>query len=289
LWTLAFQLKGTMSPMGRTSPSWSPLALYLKRMLEPIEMNEPSLPVADHRRPSTVVGICVVAALIGVIACFGLVSINWAKRAAAESSCNGHVTKIALALGEYRLAHGRWPPAIVRDRNGRAMHSWRVLILPELGYHELHQKYDFDEPWNSGNNLQLLANRPTVYGCPNCQGGTTTSYFLLASAAQRVLVVPDSIPGDAGRVPGSQKRMMEVVVCEHNNTRVRWTEPQEPIYIETPKLLATSDGCDPHGTAVGTIDGGCYRGVELELATTVGKPAVSKQKTTSKINARLRP
>ena len=39
-----------------------------------------------------------------------------------------------------------WPPAYLADRDGKPMHSWRVLILPFLEQQELYRAYHFDEP-----------------------------------------------------------------------------------------------------------------------------------------------
>jgi hypothetical protein len=44
-------------------------------------------------------------------------------------------------------------------------HSWRVYILPYLGYQSLFDKYDFNEPWNGANNCKLQAEMPREYEC----------------------------------------------------------------------------------------------------------------------------
>ncbi len=41
--------------------------------------------------------------------------------------------------------------------------SWRVRILPALGYQELFDRFRLDEPWNSPNNLKLLPLMPKVF------------------------------------------------------------------------------------------------------------------------------
>ena len=55
----------------------------------------------------------------------------------------------------------------VADATGRPMHSWRVLILPFLEQQSLYEQYDFREPWDGPNNIQLLGNMPDVFSCPS--------------------------------------------------------------------------------------------------------------------------
>src|SRR6516165_8146874 len=43
------------------------------------------------------------------------------------------------------------------------MHSWRVLILPFLGQHEVYNAYVFDEPWNGPNNRKLAGKIGNIY------------------------------------------------------------------------------------------------------------------------------
>ena len=41
--------------------------------------------------------------------------------------------------------------------------SWRVYILPTLGYKELYDQFKLDEPWDSPNNKKLLEKMPAEY------------------------------------------------------------------------------------------------------------------------------
>jgi hypothetical protein len=75
----------------------------------------------------------------------------------------GGLRQIGLALTMYHQQNGCYPPAYLADNEGRPMHSWRVLILPQLGEIELYEQYRFSEPWDGPNNRLLLARRPAVY------------------------------------------------------------------------------------------------------------------------------
>lgn len=81
------------------------------------------------------------------------------------------------------------PPAFTVDDKGNALHSWRVLILPQLGRKDLYDKIKLDEPWNSDHNKQFHAEDLPVFRYPNSPAATPgmTSY---------VVAVGDELPFD---------------------------------------------------------------------------------------------
>jgi hypothetical protein len=87
------------------------------------------------------------------------------------------VGAIALAMLIYERDHGTLPPAYSVDEAGRPLHSWRVLLLPYLGHQTLQDKIRLDEPWDSPNNLPLLAEMPDVYSSVGDAADSTTTRF----------------------------------------------------------------------------------------------------------------
>jgi hypothetical protein len=83
-----------------------------------------------------------------------------------KSQCRSHLIRIAQALKQYEAEHGTLPPAFIADANGKPMHSWRVLILPQLGEHGIYDRYHFNEPWDGPNNSMLVSQMPEVFACP---------------------------------------------------------------------------------------------------------------------------
>src|SRR5207248_4615898 len=49
-------------------------------------------------------------------------------------------------------------------KDGKALYSWRVLLLPFMEEKELYEQFRLDEPWDSPHNRPLLARMPLVYG-----------------------------------------------------------------------------------------------------------------------------
>ena len=68
-----------------------------------------------------------------------------------------------MAVANYHETYGCFPPAYVADRDGKPMHSWRVLILPFLEQQELYNAYNFAEPWNGPNNRKLAGRVGNIY------------------------------------------------------------------------------------------------------------------------------
>ena len=67
---------------------------------------------------------------------------------------------------QYRAIYGRFPVddvASLFDANGNPYLSWRVYILPFIGYTSLFQQFDLTAPWNSPQNLPLLNQMPDVF------------------------------------------------------------------------------------------------------------------------------
>jgi hypothetical protein len=104
-----------------------------------------------------------------------------AREAARRQLCSNNLKQIGLAFESYYDVHHQLPPACIVDVEGRPIHSWRVAILPYLGYQELYNRYRFDEPWDGPNNRQLAKEVPEIYRCPsdaNLPVGCT-NYFLV--------------------------------------------------------------------------------------------------------------
>src|SRR5262249_36238094 len=70
---------------------------------------------------------------------------------------------LGLAMNGFALKHdNRFPPAAIR-KDGKALLSWRVAILPYLDQEALYKKFHLDEPWDSPHNRELLKEIPSLY------------------------------------------------------------------------------------------------------------------------------
>ena len=85
--------------------------------------------------------------------------------------------QIGLALAAYHHDHGRFPPQAVYSPEGRALYSWRVLILPYLERKDLYDEFDLNEAWDGPHNRKLLAERPAVFDPADIAVDSTLTYF----------------------------------------------------------------------------------------------------------------
>jgi Protein of unknown function (DUF1559) len=89
------------------------------------------------------------------------------REASARSASLNNFKQIALAMNSYAENNGdRLPPTASRDKDGRPLLSWRVLLLPYVEEGNLYKQFHLDEPWDSPHNLTLLPRRPRVYSVP---------------------------------------------------------------------------------------------------------------------------
>jgi hypothetical protein len=92
-----------------------------------------------------------------------------------------NLTRIGQALEAYRSANGAYPGSAMLTTTGQPMLSWRVALLPYLGYQALYDQFHLDEPWSSPHNRSLLAQIPAVYQSPE-RFDTNTNYLVPTGA-----------------------------------------------------------------------------------------------------------
>ncbi len=191
-------------------------------------------PARSSAGPTLIVVLAVVCVVVvgcgGILLALLLPAVQAAREAARRAQCSNNLKQISLALLNYESVHGCFPPAYFADKDGRPMHSWRVMILPYLEQQGLYQQYRFDEPWDGPNNRALAARMPSVFRCPSDSGAsaTETDYAVIVS------------PGD-GRGPktvfdGATSANMShitdgtsntIMVVEAAGARINWMEPRD--------------------------------------------------------------
>ncbi len=110
--------------------------------------------------------VSITAAFLFAVLAFLLPASQYSRIPSVRNSCLNNLKNITLALENYAVDHGSYPPAYLVDEDGKPMHSWRVLLLPYLEQQDLYDAYSFDEPWDGPNNRQLWKHMPDVYCCP---------------------------------------------------------------------------------------------------------------------------
>jgi hypothetical protein len=186
------------------------------------------LAIGVARRSWLLWGSLVILSLVGSMA-WSLSLREAVHEAARRITCGNQLKQIAIVLHSYRQANGCFPPAYIADKNGKPMHSWRVLILPYLGYGALCKAYDFTEPWDGAKNKKLLTACPQLYQCPsdpnaNASGATKTSYVAVLGRNAAWVGEKSRKLGPVD-FPGSPSNT--IMVVEVANSGISWMEPRD--------------------------------------------------------------
>jgi hypothetical protein len=154
-----------------------------------------------------------------------------AVAASAERSAADRYRKLGLALHNYESSHGHLPPAVVRDRSGRPLRSWRVEILPYLNATEQlqYRRLKLDEPWDSPHNRPLLETPPPVFADADVPAGRT-----------RVQAVVGP-----GTVFGSEKPVGLRQITDGTSNTVLVVEAADPVHWAEPKDHVHAPGMAP--------------------------------------------
>lgn len=149
-----------------------------------------------------------------------------AREAARNSQCRGNYGQLCLALHNYHETYKCLPPAYIADANGKPMHSWRVLLLPFLGGHEIYKQYDFREPWDGPNNRKLgdKMNHHT-WQCPSGSnfGENSMTNYVAVVGPQTAFPGGRSITFDDFR-DGLENT---ILLVEITNSNIHWMEPRD--------------------------------------------------------------
>lgn len=163
----------------------------------------------------------------------------------STESTSQNLKQLGLGLHNFNDTFSRFPvfeyPISSFDASGKPYLSWRVYLLPYLGYSNLYNQFRFNEPWNSPNNLPLLNQMPELFRSP---GDASTSH----TTRMQVLTGPDALFGRDfinGRQVGPRLQSIidgtsnTIMVAEVGTDRaVPWTAPDDVIFDAANPLAA---------------------------------------------------
>ena len=177
--------------------------------------------------------------LVLVVIMLLLPGVGRARPAARRMQCANNLAQIEKALFQYHEKHGCFPPAYIADKNGRPMHSWRVLILPFLDQEALYKQYHFDEPWDGPNNRKLHSIPMPIYRCPSDGpvSQTMSSYVAVVGAGT-------AWPGatSAKLADFSDGANQTIMLVEMVNSGIHWMEPKDLDFAKMPMAINAKSG-----------------------------------------------
>ena len=201
---------------------------------------------------------------VGIVAGMLLPAVQKVREAANRSSSMNNMKMLGLALYNYEASMGSLPPAVVTDKNGKPLYSWRVLILPYIEQDAVYRAWKLDEPWDSPNNRRLSDLVIKTF-CEPTEPPTNKTHY-------RVFLGNGALfnTGLAGNRVGGGTRIAEIVDGTSNTimiaqTRdsVPWAAPDEITY--DPKKPLPALGLTGAGTFLATFADGSVRGLKTTI------------------------
>jgi hypothetical protein len=159
---------------------------------------------------------------------------------------------IALTMHEFVSQFGLFPPAAVISKDGKALLSWRVLILPYLGEDKLFREFKLDEPWDGPHNRKLLSRMPAVYAAPKKTKDPSTTVYQVFTGKDTVFEGPRGL-----RIADISDGTSNTIMLVEAVQAVPWTKPADLLY-DAKKPLPALGGVFPDGFHYALADGSVH-------------------------------
>jgi prepilin-type N-terminal cleavage/methylation domain-containing protein len=123
----------------------------------------------------TLVELLVVIAIIGVLVALLLPAVQAAREAARRSMCANNLSQMSLALHNYEMAHGVYPPGTVNatgpitnsNLTTGYHHNWVVQILPYIEQQNAWNSLDKQLSIYHAKNAPVTGSMPKWMACPS--------------------------------------------------------------------------------------------------------------------------
>lgn len=236
---------------------------------KPVTVVRPAVETDENReeRSNNATGLAMLLLLAGVVffvSVGSLIYVVVVPQAAQRRIDTVHqrtrqrLEKIGQALQAYAETHGSYPPAFTTDAAGKPMHSWRVLILPQLGYPELYSRYDFTDAWNGPTNQFLMYEMPVEYASATDETAINNneSSFYVITGKGSPFPKDQTVRVDQIRDEKSET----VLVAETRAFGFSWLEPRDIALSELELQINATPGksfssASPMGPQVLTANG----------------------------------
>jgi CHAT domain-containing protein len=160
-------------------------------------------------------------------------------RSAARESIQRNNMKQVLLSWKNTEESTNIPIQDITDKKANSLLSWRVSLLPNLGYEALFKKFRLNESWDSPHNRALISQMPPVYAFPSEPNVKQETYL-------QALNGPGTILGDKVFTHNLQDGMSNTVLLTYARKPVIWTKPDDFVVPETnimAELKLDTEGC----------------------------------------------
>jgi hypothetical protein len=170
------------------------------------------------------------------------------------ASAQNNLKQIVLAIINSADTNRGAMPSNSRTKDGKALLSWRVAILPYLEQVELYKQFKLDEPWDSDNNKKLIEKMPKLYAPIRVKAKEGETFYQVFSGPQTL-----HDPKRPARYPASiADGTSNTGLVFEAGEPVIWTKPEDLVY-DPKKPLPRLGGLFDGQSHVGMCDGAVMR------------------------------
>lgn len=171
------------------------------------------------------VGLVAAVGMIGILIALLLPAVQAAREAARRMQASNNLKQLGLAVQNYHDVYNAFPPAVVRDENGKPLYSGRVLLLPFLVSDGRDHAFDKNQAWDSPANMPISQTDLRVFTDPSAPKRTPGQTDFLFVVGKGTIFDP----------PPTGSRMMSITdgasntICmiEVKNSGIHWAEPRD--------------------------------------------------------------
>lgn len=147
------------------------------------------------------------------------------------------IRKVAIAFHQYHNDYHQLPALSIRSKNGLPLLSWRVTLLPFLGYDELYRQFRLDEPWSSDHNIKLLSQAPDCYLPVHHRNLVGHTHLVALTGSGSIYSEPKMTLREASLGDG----LGETAMLGESARLIPWTKPDDEDFspdLVPPSLMA---------------------------------------------------
>ena len=183
---------------------------------------------------------------------FLLPELRGSREAAMRVQTMNNLKQWALGMLMYASANnGHLPPPAIYGKDGKALLSRRVALLPYMEQEALYKEFHLDEPWDSEHNKTLIEKMPPFLRDPHePENSTNASYFMPTGKG--------TIGGnkDGVKVQNITDGTPNTIMLVEAKRDIPWTKPEDiEIDPDESKPLPKFGGHMPVGFAATFCDG----------------------------------
>lgn len=171
------------------------------------------------------VGLVSAVCVIGILIALLLPAVQAAREAARRMQASNHLRQLGLAVLNYHDTYNAFPPAVVKDSNGKSLYSGRVLLLPFMEQKALYDAFDKDQAWDSPANSAITKTDLMVFIDPSAAKRTPGQTDFLFVVGKGTIFEP---PSTGSRMMSITDGMSNTIcMAEVKNSGIHWAEPRD--------------------------------------------------------------